>query len=152
MSTKKILSITFLVIFSACILIAGVYFLSQQSSQLPGKEIAQEIISGDFLAKDVAYKINNGQESKEYKFNYTSSSTVFSALQTIGQKESFAVTYKIYPEMGVLVESIGGIANGQDNKYWQYWVNDALGEVASDKKFLKSGDKVEWKFDIASAF
>ena len=65
MSTKKILSITFLVIFSACILIAGVYFLSQQSSQLPGKEIAQEIISGDFLAKDVAYKINNGQESKE---------------------------------------------------------------------------------------
>ncbi|MDO8524185.1 MAG: DUF4430 domain-containing protein [bacterium] len=152
MNTKKVVSIAFLVVFSIGILISGVYFLSQQSSRLPGKETVKEIISGDFLAKDIVYKINNGQETKEYKVDYASSSTVFSALQSIGQKENFAVTYKNYPEMGVLVESIGGIANGQDNKYWQYWVNDILGEVASDKKFLKTGDKVEWKFDIAPAF
>ncbi|MEK7104016.1 MAG: DUF4430 domain-containing protein [Patescibacteria group bacterium] len=152
MSNKKIVSVVFLVVFSAGILVSGVYFLSQQSSQLPGKETVKEIMSGDFLAKDIVYKINNGQENKEYKFDYTSSSTVFSILQAVGQKENFVITYKNYPEMGILVESIGGMVNGQDNKYWQYWVNDILGEVAADKKFLKSGDKVEWKFDIAPAF
>ena len=159
MATKKIVSISFLAVFSIGILVSGIYFLSQQSSQLPelssalpGKEIAGEIISGDFLAKDIVYKINNGQESKEYKFDYISSSTVYSVLQAIGQKENFAITHKNYPEMGVLVESIGGTASGQDNKYWQYWVNNVLGEVAADKKFLKAGDKVEWKFDIAPAF
>lgn len=151
-STKKIVSITFLVVFSAGILVSGVYFLSQQCSQLPGKEIAEQIMSGDFLAKDIAYKINNGQESKEYKLDYSASSTVFSALQIIGQKENFVVAYKTYPEMGVLVESIGGVINGQNNKYWQYWVNETLGEVAADKKFLKAGDRVQWKFDIAPAF
>jgi len=109
-------------------------------------------MSGDFLAKDIAYKINNGQESKEYKLDYSASSTVFSALQIIGQKENFVVAYKTYPEMGVLVESIGGVINGQNNKYWQYWVNETLGEVAADKKFLKAGDRVQWKFDIAPAF
>jgi hypothetical protein len=145
MSTKKILSIAFLVVFSACILTAGTYFLSKQSSQLIK-------ISGDFLAKDIVYKINNGQETKEYKFDYVASSTVFSALQDLGQKEKFTIIYKDYPEMGVLVESIGEITNGQDGKYWQYWVNDILGGVASDKNFLKPGDKVEWKFDIAPAF
>lgn len=151
-STKKIVSITFLVVFSAGILVSGVYFLSQQSSQLPGQEIAEQIMSGDFLAKDIAYKINNGQESKEYKLDYSASSTVFSALQAIGQRENFVVGYKTYPEMGVLVESIGDVVNGQDSKYWQYWVNETLGEVAADKKFLKAGDRVEWKFDIAPAF
>ncbi len=152
MATKKIISITFLVVFTIGILVSGVYFLGKQCSQLPGKEIAQDIISGDFLAKDIVYKINNGQEVKEYKINYASSSTVFSVLQEIGQKENFAITYKNYPEMGVLVESVGGVVNGQDDKYWQYWVNDALGDVASEKKILKAGDKVEWKFDISPIF
>lgn len=152
MSTKKIVSITFLVVFSLGITVAGVYFLSQQSSQLPGKETVKEIISGDFLAKDISYTINNGQEIKTYKFDFVASSTVFSMLQALEQKEGIVVSFKIYPEMGVFVESIGNVANGQDNKYWQYWVNDILGEVAADKKFLKAGDKVEWKFDIAPAF
>lgn len=152
MSNKKIVSVVFLAVFSVGILVSGVYFLSQQSSQLPGKETVKEIMSGDFLAKDIVYKINNGQENKEYKFDYTSSSTVFSVLQAAGQKENFVITYKNYPEMGVLVESIGDMVNGQNNKYWQYWVNDILGEVAADKKILRAGDKVEWKFDIAPAF
>lgn len=151
-TTKKIISITFLVVFSLVIIGGGIYFLSQQSLRLSSKAIVDEVVSGNFLVKDIVYKISNIQEIKEYKVDYSASSTVFSALQNLSQKENFVVTYKNYPEMGVLVESIGGVANGQGNKYWQYWVNDILGEVASDKKFLKTGDKVEWKFDIAPSF
>ncbi|MDD5433419.1 MAG: DUF4430 domain-containing protein [Candidatus Pacebacteria bacterium] len=159
MSSKKIFSISFIAVLSIIIVVAGVYFLSQQYSQLPelgsalpGKQIVQEIISGDFLAKDVGYEINNGQGNKVYEFDYVASSTVFSALEAIGQKEDFAITFKDYPEMGVLIQSIGTTTNGTDNKYWQYWVNGVLGEVAADKKFLKPGDRVEWKFDIAPSF
>ncbi|MDD5738350.1 MAG: DUF4430 domain-containing protein [Candidatus Pacebacteria bacterium] len=152
MTTKKIISITFLVVISIGILVSGIYFLSLQSSQLAGKKIAQQIVSSNLLAKDIDYKINNGQEVKDYKVDFVASSTVFSALQSLGQKEKFTVTYKIYPEMGVLVQGINGLVNGTEDKYWQYWVNDVLGDVACDKKFLKAGDKVQWKFEIAPVF
>ncbi len=45
------------------------------------------------------------------------------------------------------MESIAGVPNGKDGKYWQYYVNDKLGEVAADKKEVKAGDRVEWRFE-----
>lgn len=154
-STKKIFSIIFLIVFSLAIAGGGIYFLTQQSAQLPSEKTQRETppTIGDDWPKNITYKISNGQESKEYKFGaIIASSTVFSALRLLGERENFPVIYKDYPEMGVLVESIGGVASGTENKYWQYWVNDVLGDVASDKKTLKAGDRVEWKFDIAPAF
>jgi len=50
--------------------------------------------------------------------------------------------------MGVFIESINGVKNGTDGRYWQYWVNDKLGEVAADKKEIKGGDKIEWRFEV----
>ena len=72
--------------------------------------------------------------------------TVFSLLEKLAQRENFKIEFTIYKEMGVLVESIDGVHNGTDNKYWQYWVNGELPMVAADKKEIKEGDKVEWKF------
>jgi len=47
------------------------------------------------------------------------------------------------------VENIDGVKNGTDNKYWQYWVNGELPMVSADKKEVKKGDEVEWKFGPA---
>ncbi len=153
MNTKKIVSIIFLVVFSLAIAGGGIYFLTQQSAQLLNKEGADDsALKATLAAKDIIYKINNGQEEKIFVLDLTASSTVFSVLEDLGNKEGIAITFKTYPEMGVLVESIGGVKGGEDNKYWQYWVNDILGEVAADKKFLKTGDRVEWKFDTVPVF
>ena len=54
--------------------------------------------------------------------------------------------------MGVFVKSIDGLEGGTDDKWWQYWVNDKLGEVAADKKMVEPGDKIEWKFEIPPQF
>ena len=48
--------------------------------------------------------------------------------------------------MGTLIESVKGVKNGEDGKYWQYWVNGKYSDVASDKYILKDGDLVIWKF------
>ena len=32
-------------------------------------------------------------------------------------------------------------------KYWQYYINNTLGDVAADKKVLEEGDKLEWRFE-----
>ncbi len=151
MTTKKIVSIVFIVFFSVCILVVGIYFLGYQSTSL-SKENAQDIIAQNFIAKKVNYIINNGQEIKNYEIVVEASTTVFSVLESLGQKEKFTVTYKVYPEMGVLIQGINGIISGTEEKYWQYWVDDTLGEVACDNKFIKAGDKIEWKFDTVPTF
>jgi len=74
-------------------------------------------------------------------------SMVFSELLNYGSRNNVEVKYNNNYEFGVFIESIGGIKNGDDGKYWQYYINDILGDVAADKKNLSSGDVVEWRFE-----
>ena len=42
----------------------------------------------------------------------------------------------------------GGIEeNGENGKYWLYYVNGEMPMVSADKKELRPGDKVEFKFE-----
>ena len=54
--------------------------------------------------------------------------------------------------MGVFVETIDLVKNGTEGKYWQYFINDKLGEVAADKKTIKEDDKIEWRFEVPLDF
>ena len=91
----------------------------------------------------VSLKIISGENEKKYKLdNISEESTVFDIL-----KESIEIEYNNNYSYGVFVESINGIKNGDDGKYWQYYINNTLGDVAADKKILKEGDNVEWRFE-----
>ena len=48
---------------------------------------------------------------------------------------------------GSFIKAIGDKENGQDGKYWLYYVNGQLPMVSVDKTELNSGDKVEFKFE-----
>ena len=61
------------------------------------------------------------------------------------QKEIQLAT-KDYGNLGVLVMKIGDKENGQDQRYWQYWVNNQHANVGAGDYILRSGDVVEWKF------
>jgi hypothetical protein len=50
-------------------------------------------------------------------------------------------------EFGVFIKKIGGVKNGEDGKYWLYYVNEKMPDVAADKIILKAGDKVGFKFE-----
>lgn len=100
--------------------------------------------------EDVLYMVNEGNgKIISSKLIATDGSSVFSLLEELSEKENFKIESKTYKDMGVLVESIDGIDNGTDNKYWQYWVNGKLPMVSADKKEVKNGDRIEWKFDLA---
>jgi hypothetical protein len=47
----------------------------------------------------------------------------------------------------VFVSSINETKNGEDDMWWQYYVNGEYGETASDKKEIFDGDYVEWRFE-----
>ncbi len=83
-------------------------------------------------------------------FSYSAnsdSSSVFEALLDYGKSNNIEIKYNNNYEFGVFIESIGGIKNGDNGKYWQYYVNNKLGDVASDKKTITMSDIVEWRFE-----
>lgn len=141
------------------ILLIGVFYLLSSeflSINREMKDLISEIaISESKIRKiqqeKVSYIIDKGNQNiNSYQISLSQNSTVFSLLEELAEKENFKVESKVYQEMGVFVESIDGVKNGTDNKYWQYWVNGELPMVAADKKEVKGGDKVEWKFAPAS--
>lgn len=98
----------------------------------------------DFEEKiSVSLKIISSEDEKSYELgNISKKSTVLDIL-----KKNIEIEYNNNYSYGVFIESINGIKNGDDGKYWQYYINNTLGDVAADKKILKEGDNVEWRFE-----
>ena len=74
----------------------------------------------------------------------------FSVLQAMReldkQHQDMDMQTKSYEGLGVMVVSLGKLTNGQDNKYWQYYVNGEMPLVGADSYILKDGDQVRWDF------
>jgi len=99
----------------------------------------------------ISYIINKGDgDVKQYLIEVSDNSTVFSLLKELSEKENFEIETTDYPEMGIFIKSIDELSGGTDDKWWQYWINNSLGELAADKKKVNNGDTVEWKFEIIS--
>ncbi len=143
MNYKKILLIIGSIVFLGVILFFNSNFL-EKVPQASLSEITQN---------KVLYIINKGNgEINEYQIEISQDSTVFSLLETLSQREKFEVSSTFYEGMGVFVETIDLVKNGTEGKYWQYFINDKLGEVAADKKTIKEDDKIEWRFEVPPSF
>ena len=138
------------------ILVVGAIYLIKEEYALTEKEINNlvrlETANSERMLEQVTQKrvscvIDRGDGNVNlYQIIPFESLTVFSLLEKLAQRENFKIEFTIYEGTGVLIENIDGIRNGTDNKYWQYWLNEELPMMAADKKEIKGGDKVEWKF------
>jgi len=75
--------------------------------------------------------------------------TAFDLLKKGTEELGLSLETKVY-DIGVLIDAIGSTKNGQDNKYWMYYVNGETPMVAADKMILKAGDQVEFKFETST--
>ncbi len=79
--------------------------------------------------------------------------TVFTLLERVLLKNDFSFEYTYYEQFdSILIDSINGVVNGQDGKYWQYYVNDGdiPPMVGADQYKISNGDNVLWRFEIIS--
>ncbi|MCK5332718.1 DUF4430 domain-containing protein [Candidatus Parcubacteria bacterium] len=134
-----------LVVFVLILLVSIVFVLRTETASK--SETVNNITDSSSESISVSLKVSNGTE-KTYTLNDISiKSTVFDIT-----KENTELEYNNNYNFGVFIESINGVKNGDEGKYWQYYINGMLGEVAADKKDLKSGDEIEWKFEDVSGF
>jgi len=82
------------------------------------------------------------------KFNFESSNTtVYSVLIEASVKYNFSVKSKYFDQyQSHYIYSIKSIEEGENNKFWQYYINEKYGSVGSDLLPVKDNDYIEWKF------
>lgn len=106
----------------------------------------------DLTVKEVTLSINNGDGSpKIVTTEFKEGMTAFDLLKVGAEKIPLEIKSKNY-DIGVFIEAIGDKENGQDKKYWQYYVNGDLPMVAADKRVIRAGDSVEFRFETPPSF
>lgn len=128
-----------LVILAAVVIFYGFSYLTDRGA--PRDATVEESAQ----VETVTVSVDGLYDTKEVKVQ--SGATVLEMLKVLdAQDPQVALGTKEYSGLGTLVESIGGITNGTDNKYWQYMVNGEMPQVGADVLVLEEGDSVEWEF------
>ena len=76
-------------------------------------------------------------------------STVFTLLNDFSNRNQLDFEYTYYEQFdSILIDSIGNVKNGEDGKYWQYYIYNEIPMVGCDKYKINNGDYIEWRFEI----
>ena len=130
------------------ILAGGVIFSFQSKINL-GKK-SETSVTKEGPIKEVTLIVDFG-EGKIERFNreIEEGMTAFDLLKEGTSESKLVLKTKSY-DIGIFIEAIGDKENGQEKKYWMYYVNGEMPMVAADKKEIKPKDKVEFKFEKSS--
>jgi hypothetical protein len=127
----------------------GVFFVGVSYGKQPvGSRPAIQLGLPDLAAnKTVAVLIDDGEKVTGYdKLSLPKTANALELLKQVTSKNNLKLDYDSSSPMGAFVKQIGEKVNGQDTKYWQYWVNGVQPMVAADKQPLKGGETVLWTF------
>jgi len=73
--------------------------------------------------------------------------SVYGALVRASRAANFTIDSLWYPAFGShRVTGIAGVRDGQDGRYWQFWVNGAYASAGADLVPVHDGDLVTWGF------
>ena len=120
-------------------ILRGYYLL--QISHVPRESNGKNVL-GEQSIPHVTVLLN--EENHSVTYADISAATVFDALSEVTTKHHIAIKIKQY-DFGVFIESINGKESGKDYA-WLYFVNGKAGYIAADKKTVKTGDTVEWRY------
>jgi uncharacterized protein YxeA len=134
-----------LITIAAIILIIFGGLSVYHSQNKPAQKSAENNIADQGNEVNLVIDYGNGSQ-KTLTTSYTKSMTAFDLLKRGAEKENLTLKTKPY-DTGVFIEAIGDTENGQDGKYWLYYINGEMPQVAADKQNIKVADVVEFKFE-----
>lgn len=92
--------------------------------------------------------IDFGDGTKSSNIIISEHSTVYGFLIEAANIEKYDIKttyYGLYDS--IFIDSISTYENGQENKYWIYYINGESGTIGADKQTVKNNDIIEWKFE-----
>lgn len=89
-----------------------------------------------------------GDENTESIEVISTKTTVYGFLMEAANQAGYDVKTTYYGQYNsIFVDSISTYENGQNNKYWIYYINGESGSVGADQQIVANGDIIEWKFE-----
>lgn len=99
------------------------------------------------IQQEVVLVVDDGEGSpRTFEAKFEAGMTAFDLLKEKTGESNISLKTKSY-DIGIMIEEIGDKKNGESGKYWLYYVNGEMPPVAADKKEIKPGDKIEFKFE-----
>lgn len=100
------------------------------------------------VVENVQMRIISPNWNIEYSVVITENVTVADFLIECADHNDFTIQKKYWTGYkSFLIEAINDIENGDDDRYWQYYVNDKFADVGCSNYFLDDNDVVEWRFE-----
>lgn len=143
----------FLVLSVAVGLVASVVVYS--SAQIPAVEQATLVqpgtVKGMATEAEATIIIRGLDEKVTERLEQlpTKGATALDLLTFATRTRGLELKTKSYEGLGALVEAIGQATNGQDNKYWSFYINGEFAQVSADQYQLKVGDVIEFRFEAS---
>jgi hypothetical protein len=139
---KKLLS--FLPTVALFVIIAAVFVALIYATQMKTTSVESETNVPQEQSQSITLSIEGIYEDKQVPLE--TGETLLLLLERLEQMDpQLQLSTKTY-EMGTLVESLGGLTNGSDNKYWQFEVDGVAPMIGAHAYTLLPGQKVVWQF------
>lgn len=152
----KFIVLALIIISAIALWQSSVWQAKDKTVQVVNQEVAQEniaVVPAEQKQIPPETQINisftfseNEKETIIYPLLKNNTKNLFTISQEIAREKNWDWQYQDYGEMGSLVTKINNTKNGQDNKYWQYYVNGEQPQISADKYIPKSDEKIEWRF------
>jgi hypothetical protein len=132
----------FIYIFIALLLLLVIYLISVSNLFQPQLENTDKTIQQVFLS------IIAPTWSLSYNSTNTTNITVSDLLFECAQIHNFSVEKEYFTGYdSYVISSINGTVNGENDSYWQFYVNGEFAVEGCHALYLKNNDRVEWKFE-----
>ena len=132
----------FIYIFIALLLVLLIYLISVSNLFQPQLE------NTDKTVQQVSLSIIAPTWSLSYNSTNTTNITVSDLLFECAKIHDFSVEKEYFTGYDSYVfSSINGIINGNNDSYWQFYVNGEFTVEGCNSYYLKNNDLVEWKFE-----
>lgn len=130
---------------SKLLLLIGIFFFAFtfvifSKPQLPATNTTNETLPTE--AQTITQNINFGGEAADISENIVINDGE-NALDILTRSKQIAT--KEY-SFGTLVESIEGVANGKEGRYWLYYINGEEAQVGAAEYKVQVGDVIEWRY------
>ncbi|MDD5627255.1 MAG: DUF4430 domain-containing protein [Patescibacteria group bacterium] len=146
-------NITLSALFIISLLLLGGCGSQTNLNQKPAEQDAAQNLRtspSDISKKEATISINFGNDQvKNFTLEFLPEETVYNLLEKLANQNEINLETKQY-DLGTLIEAIDGIKNGQDNKYWLYYVNGQMAPVGVTEQKVSPDDKIEFRFEESS--
>jgi len=104
-------------------------------------------ISTENPAGQAAFSFDFGDgATKNFVLTIDGEKTVYDFLNALAGENQIKLEIK-ESSLGVLIQTIDAMENGQNNKYWLYYINGQMAPAGVAEQKVSPNDKIEFKFE-----